>query len=164
MTTLTSASTVIGEENVTARIQESRAGVAVTTPITAVVAALNKLRLKRIAVITPYQDSVNEQMRDLLIGRGFDVPYFGSFKQEDDNKAARISPASINAAILDVGARDDIAGVFLSCTNLRLADDAKMLEDKLQKPVISSNLAMAWHCLRLSNVDDHLPEYGQLVL
>ena len=158
----TSASTVIGEEKVISKIQENHPGVPVTTPITAVVAALKKLALKRIAVITPYRDDVNVQLRGLLVSRGFEIPYFGSFKQEDDNFAARISPTSINDAILDIGARDDVDSVFLSCTNLRLADDVKALEDKLQKPVISSNLAMAWHCLRLSGIDDKLPQYGRL--
>jgi len=35
-------------------------------------------------------------------------------------------------------------------------------EQRLGKPVISSNQALAWHLLRLSGVDKELPHFGYL--
>ena len=50
----------------------------------------------------------------------------------------------------------------MSCTSLRLFGIAEALEDELDIPVVSSNLAFGWHLLRLAGIDDHLPGLGSL--
>ena len=57
---------------------------------------------------------------------------------------ARIAPASIHSAALAVGQSEEVDAVFLSCTNLRTLDIIDDLEAVLQKPVLSSNQALAW--------------------
>jgi hypothetical protein len=54
----TSASMVIGEERVFARLREARPGVACTTPITAAFAAFDALGVRRLALLTPYRDDI----------------------------------------------------------------------------------------------------------
>ena len=101
----TSASMVIGEERVFERIREVRPGVACTTPITAAFAAFEALRVRRLALLTPYRDDINRFMRDYIEARGFAVPVMGSFNEEDDRKAARIDAGSIRDAAIELGAR-----------------------------------------------------------
>ncbi|MFQ5728839.1 MAG: Asp/Glu racemase [Waddliaceae bacterium] len=158
----TSASMVLGEETVFARIREGRPEAKPTTPITAAFAAFDAFKARRIAVLTPYTREVNNQVRAYITSRGFEIPVFGSFDKGDDNVVARISSDSIRQAILQVGKRDDVDMVFLSCTNLRFAEIVNEVESELGKPVTSSNHAMAWHCLRLAGIDDRLPQFGQL--
>jgi maleate isomerase len=160
----TSASIVLGEETVFARIREGRPEARPTTPVTAAFAAFDALGARRIAVITPYSRAVNERVGAYIAARGYRVPIFGSFDAEDDNVVARISPDSIRRAILDLGHRDDVDMVFLSCTSLRLAGAVAAIEDELGKPVVSSNLALAWHSLRLAGITDPLPQFGRLYL
>ena len=158
----TSASMVLGEETVFARIREGRPEARPTTPVTAAFAAFDALGARRIAVITPYSQAVNERVRDYFTAAGYDVPVFMSFNADDDNVVARISPESIRRAIIQAGRRDDIDMVFVSCTSLRLAEAAAAAEAELGKPVTSSNNALAWHCLRLAGIADPLLRFGRL--
>ena len=158
----TSASMVIGEEQVFARIREARPGVACSTPITAAFAAFEALGARRLALLTPYRDDINRFIRDYIEARGFRVPVMGSFNEEDDRKAARIDLASIRDAAIDLGRADEVDAVFVSCTSLRLIDAIAEIEAALNKPVTSSNHAMAWHCLRLAGIDDARAGYGRL--
>lgn len=157
----TSGAMVIGEEQVFARIREARPGIACTTPITAAVAALRALDAPRIALVTPYIASINQLFTDYLQARGVAVPVVGTFNHADDNEVARIDADSVVKAIETVGATD-VDAVFVSCTSLRVAALIPGLEQRLGKPVISSNYAMAWHALRLAGVTDAWPELGRL--
>ena len=80
-----------------------------------------------------------------------------------DAKVGRISPESIRKAVLDLGGFDRVDAVFISCTNLRALGILEELEKELDKPVISSNTALGWHCLRLAEINDRLPHHGSLL-
>jgi len=158
----TSGAIVIGEEKVFARIREARPGVACTTPITAGIAGLKRLGARRIALLTPYVDDVNQMFRRHVEGQGIAVPVMGSFNHENDDEVARISQSSIKDAVRELAREPGVDGVFVSCTSLRVADIAEELETELGKPVTSSNHALAWHCLRLAGVNESLPGLGRL--
>lgn len=158
----TSASMVIGEENVAARIRESRPEVKVTTPITAAFAAFRALDCRRIALLTPYRDDVNEHIRGYIEARGVAVPVMASFNEPDDRNVARIRVEDVRRAAVELGRRDDVDSVFISCTNVRAAPVIAETEAATGKPVTSSNHALAWHCLRLAGVADVLDGWGSL--
>jgi maleate isomerase len=159
----TSASMVLGEETVFARIQEARPGVKCTTPITAAQAGLQALGVNRIALLTPYVRRINDAMREYFGVRGVQVVRMGSFEHSNDNEVARIDAQSIRRAVITLGQRDDVEAVFVSCTSLRLVDSVADIEAELGKPVTSSNHAMAWHVLRLAGIADVLPQFGRLL-
>lgn len=158
----TSASMVIGEDHVFERMRAARPEVACTTPITAAFAAFRAFGVRRIALLTPYRDDVNRFIRRYMQARGVEVPVMGSFNEEDDTKAARIDLVSIREAALELGRSRQVDAVFVSCTNLRLAEVVAGIEGELKKPVTSSNHAMAWHCLRLAGIDDQRLGFGRL--
>jgi maleate isomerase len=159
----TSGAMVIGEERVFERIREARPGIACTTPVSAALAAFRALGARRIALLTPYRDDVNQFMRAYIEERGVRVPVMGSFNEEDDRRAARIDAVSIRAAALELGRAPGVDAVFVSCTSLRLADAVSDIEGELGKPVTSSNHALAWHCLRLTGIEDRPPGFGRLL-
>ena len=158
----TSASMVIGEEGVFERIRKARPNAIPTTPITAVFAALRAFKARRIAVLTPYRDDVNQEIRAYIEARGFEVGAMGSFEEEDDRRVCRISEASIKSAAIALGRDPSIDAVFVSCTSLRLVGVVEEVEAELGKPATSSNHALAWHCLRLAGIDDRLEKAGRL--
>jgi maleate isomerase len=160
----TSGTMMIGEQRVAERINAVRPEAEVTTPITAAVAAFRAFGARRIAILTPYREDVNAAVHRYVEARGFEVPVFGSFLEEDDNRSARISPASIRAAAVRLGrgAGSAVDAVFVACTSLRVASIAADVEETLGLPVTSSNHAMAWHALRLAGVGDRLPRWGRL--
>ena len=118
--------------------------------------------MRRVALLTPYIQQINDMMRDYFEARGLAVPVMGSFNIEDDNEVARLSPATIRDAALELGREPNVDGVFVSCTSIRLATVAAEIEAELGKPVTSSNHAMAWHTLRLGGIADKLPQFGRL--
>ncbi|MFT0168590.1 aspartate/glutamate racemase family protein [Paraburkholderia mimosarum] len=158
----TSASMVIGETKVFARIREARSEIACTTPITAALAALSALGVRRVALLTPYVRTINDFMRDYIEARGVAVTRMASFEHADDNEVARIDANSIRSAIEELARHDDADAVFVSCTSLRVAALVPELEAAVGKPVLSSNYAMAWHALRLAGVLDSEPQLGRL--
>ena len=93
----TSASMAIGEEKVFENIRTVRPDVECTTPITAAFAAFNAFGARRIGVLTPYRADVNQIVADYIRARGFEVPVFGSFNEENDGIVAAITPQSIKS-------------------------------------------------------------------
>lgn len=166
----TSGTTIIGEERVSTAV---RSGLQVsgstapdqtpvTNPLTAVKTALRALDASRIGFVTPYLPEVTGAMRRHLEQQGFQIPEIASFNQSEEDIVARITPASILEAVVKVGRNDDCDAVFVSCTNLRVLSVIEEAEAALGKAVISSNLALAWHMLRLAGVTNNLPGRGRL--
>lgn len=158
----TSGTCVIGEEQVFRKIRAARPNVACTTPITAGVAAMKALGAKRIALLTPYVDSINQIMRGFIEERDVEVPVVGSFNNPDDGEVARMTPSCVRDAAIELGKHAAVDGVFVSCTSLRVAEIVEQAEAAIGKPVSSSNHAMAWHALRLGGVKDRIEGWGRL--
>lgn len=165
----TSASSVIGSDRVARLIQQQRPGVQVTDPLAAIIAAARHLNLSRLGFLTPYIPQVSLRMQTRLEEAGLTIAAFGSFEEGDDRVVARISETSIKEAACRlvqpaspgvVSTRCD--GIVVSCTNLRSLGIVREIEDATGLPVISSNLALAWHMLRLAGVDEARPEFGRL--
>ncbi|MGB3313694.1 MAG: Asp/Glu racemase [Albidovulum sp.] len=148
----TSGATVIGSDGVRERVQAVHPEAKVTDPISATLAACRALGVRRLGFVTPYVESVSAAMRALLEQNGIAISAFGSFEEGDDRVVARIAPESILAAIEDVAGRADCDAVFVSCTNLRVAGIAAEAEGRIGRPVISSNLALAWHMRALAGL------------
>lgn len=158
----TSASMVLGEETVFARIRESRPDAKCTTPATAAFAAFNAFGAKRIAVLTPYRSDVNQIVKNYIENAGFKVPVFGSFNEENDPTVARIDAKSISNAVDRLKTLGEFDAVFVSCTNVRLMDVVCDIEKNTGLPVTSSNHAMAWHTMRLAGDKRIMPQWGRL--
>ena len=63
----TSASIIIGEKEIGEAIQIAHPEAAVTTPITACLAALKTLKATRVGLLTPYVEAVNQPIREIII-------------------------------------------------------------------------------------------------
>jgi maleate isomerase len=160
--TCTSGAMVIGEDKVFSLMRAAHPGIACTSPITAAVAGMTALGLKRIALLTPYVQSINDMMRSHIEARGVAVPVMGSFNNSNDDEVARISIESTRAAAIDLGKSVHVDGIFVSCTSIRTIDIVCEVEWAIGKPMLASNPAQAWHLLRLGNVQDKLPQWGRL--
>ena len=158
----TSASVVIGDAEVEAAIASAKPGVPVVTPPKAAVRGLRAFGARRISVLTPYTVETSRPMADYFVGHGFDIASFTCLGFEDDREMARIAPS----ALVDL-ARDathpDAEALFVSCTALRSALVAAQIEKALGRPVVTSNQASAWNCLRLCGDETAHPEWGRLM-
>jgi maleate isomerase len=159
----TSGSIAIGPSRVRDLIRSVKPGSEVTNPITAGAKALRHLRARRIAVLTPYADTVNEEVeRHFSEVEGFELVAKGSFKQPGDWQMNRVSPRDIYEAGMVLG-REQVDALFISCTGLRTSPILEDLERALGKPVVASNQAQAWDCLRLAGYHAPVEGYGSLL-
>ena len=158
----TSASVVIGDEEITAAIRKARPGVPVVTPPLAGVLGLKALGARRISVLTPYTVETSRPMAEYFARHGFDIASFTCLGLEDDREMARISHDSLIELAVETIAPDAEA-LFISCTAVRAAEIAARVEARIGRPLVSSNLASAWQCLRLCGDEVARPELGRLM-
>ncbi len=158
----TSGTAQIGAGRVARLIGEQADARAVTDPLTAALAAFRACSLRRVGIVSPYIPSVAAPIRRAFEAAGFEVGETLSFGEEVEARVARIAPVSIRDAALSLARAGGLDGLFLSCTNLRTLDIIEDLEAELGLPVISSNLALAWHMDRLSGTQAGLAIPGRL--
>ena len=158
----TSASVVIGDTEIEAAIQAAKPGVAVVTPPMAGVLGLNAFGVRRISILTPYTVETSRPMAAYFVAKGFEIASFTCLGFEDDREMARIAPAAlVDLARQATHAQAD--ALFVSCTALRAALAVTGMEQAIGRPVVTSNQATAWNCLRLCGDETAHPEFGRLM-
>ena len=158
----TSGSMAIGPARVAAAVHRSRPGSPVTDPVSAALKGLKALGARRIALLTPYPDAVNEVVAGYVGAQGFEIAERASFKQPNDPGIARVPPEAIYRAGLELGRRK-VDALFISCTALRCSSVIERIEHAIGKPVVTSNQALAWDCLRLASCSAIVEGYGRLL-
>lgn len=162
MYSCTSASVVIGDEKIESAIRQAKPGVAVVTPTAAAVKGLKAVGARRISILTPYTVETSRPMAQYFAGLGFQIDRFTCLGLDDDREMARIASDELVSAAVDATAPQSDA-LFISCTAVRAAQVAARIEPEIGKPVVSSNLATAWACLRLCGETAARPELGTLM-
>jgi maleate isomerase len=158
----TSGTVANGYEAIAAEIRRSRPGVPVVTPITAALTAFEKLGVERVSVLTPYQQPVSSAMARYLEDHGVEVLSLSSFLIDSDIDMARLTPASIRSAAIEVCAPEADA-LFISCTALRAVEVLDEIEAALGKPVISSIQAEFWQSIRTAGYEQPIDGFGSLL-
>lgn len=157
----TSGTVVAGEARIIDTLKRLRPEAAATTPITAALAAFGALQISRVSVLTPYARDVHMAVVDYVRDRGMTVTESAYFDVGEDRRITAIAAESLSSAV-DALSRSSSDAVFVSCTALRVVGWISQLERRIGKPVITSNQALAWHCLRLSGSERRIAGYGRL--
>ncbi len=147
---------------------EKEAGVPATTTTTSVRAALDVLRVTRIAVATPYTREIIQLERDILESMGYKVTRIIGYHEDVPPEAfrndmiGRLPPDEAYRLGLKVNDSQNEA-LFISCTNFRALETIQSLEEKTGKPVVSSNQATMWYALRKVGIKDPIEGFGRLL-
>lgn len=157
----TAGSFVIGNDKVRALIAQARPDAVALTLLDGVTAALAAVGARRLAIATAYDDAVNELERNYFESAGYEVLALQGLALTDDETMNRVSPDYLYEFACAVD-RPDADAVFISCGALRSTAIIERLEAKLGKPVIGSNQASMWHCLRLAGINDRINGHGRL--
>lgn len=127
-------------------------GVASTTAVLAINELLAVLAARRIALVTPYVDEVQERIKRTYQDAGYacvDERHFG----ERVNYAFAEVPEDVIAEAVRAVARSGPEAIVIMCTNLRSAHLAASLESELDVPILDSVSAFVWKAVRLCGVD-----------
>jgi maleate cis-trans isomerase len=132
----------------------------------AVIAALRALGIKRVAMGTPYVDFVNCREVEFLAKYGIGVTrYLGlelGHNQAERRSIGHVPPEAVYRMACEIDSPDADA-IFISCANVATLDVIEDLEQALGKPVISSNTACFWACLRVLGINARIEGYGRLL-
>jgi len=157
----TSGTVAIGIDTVHQAIKTARPDVQVTTPIEAGLEALQRLGASRISLVVPYLVRTAELVSDFFEQRNIEVLRRATFNLDGDPDMNRLSSAALIEAAVATDSAESQA-LFISCTGLRTSPIISELEQRLRKPVVTSNQAIAWHSLRLAGIADTFEGRGLL--
>ena len=158
----TSGTIAIGEDKVKEKIQLAKPGCYVTTPITSAIKAFNKMNVKKIAVFTPYPESINQTISEYLIKKNIKVISFNTFNLDLDLDFATIDPKYLSETLTKLNMNDADA-LFVSCTALPALEIIDEVEKKINKPVFSSNQTLIWETVRSVEYKNSIMGYGKLL-
>jgi maleate isomerase len=126
--------------------------------------ALRALGLRKLVVLSPYQS--NDNIIDYLAAAGFTVVNDVALKCKTAADFEAITPKRW-LELAKENDRPDADGIFLSCTNTTQIEAVAAIEEALGKPVVNSNQAVLWGCLKrlkqkLGEVPP-MPDLGRLM-
>ena len=126
----------------------------------AVLAALHHLGVKRLALGTPYPESISRQGKAYWEAAGFEIAGYHRLENVTDIYAENEERAYQLARQADAPEAD---AVLLSGTGLPTVAVLETLERDLGKPVVSSNQASLWQALRVAGVRESIAGHGRLL-
>ena len=147
------------EADLVARLMAST-GTQVVTAFGAVLRALERLNVRKLALGAPYSRDTTLQGKAHLEAHGLDVVNFDNLKNVSNIYDETAERAYRLARMVDT---PEAEAVFLTGTGMPTLPVLEALEQDLGKPVISSNSAMMWHALRLAGVRQPVTGYGRLL-
>ena len=158
----TSGTIAIGEDTVKEKILLAKPGCYVTTPVTSAIKAFKKMNIKKIALFTPYPDAVNKTILEYFIKKNIEVLSFASLNLNLDSEFANVDPNYI----LEISSKletENADALFISCTALPVLNILDKLEQKIKKPVLSSNQTLIWDTIRSVGYESPIKGYGKLL-
>lgn len=143
---------------------EKETGIPTITSVTAVMEAMHFLKMKKLAIVTPYVDEVNQRNASWYRQAGFEVLNIKGVGIQKNSEIARLpfyTPYRLaRETFLET---PDIDGIFLDCARWPTIEVIERLEQDMGVPVISSTQAQIWLALRKAHVRESIPGYGALM-
>lgn len=157
----TSGSIVCGEQPVMDEIKKGAPYAQPMTLVTGVLDALHELSARKLVVGTPYLDEVNTAEAEFLLEKGFEILDIQGLNLSTGIEMGSVTPAYWVKFAHEID-RPDADVIFLSCGGIRALEVVEEIEELVGKPVITSNQAQMWSCLRRAGINDELEGFGQI--
>ena len=130
------------------------------TTAQALTQAFNQVGIKKMVLISPYVQATNQLEVNYLTETGHTVLHEKGLALES-HAYATVTPEEW-CNVVKANQRAEADGYFLSCTNTRMIEAIPNLERDLNKPVVNSNQATIWVCLKKLGIEHHDPRLGRL--
>jgi maleate cis-trans isomerase len=131
-----------------------------TTTSTAVISACHALGVSKVALATPYDEATNQVEKEFLEAHDVEVVKMKGLDLHGQEMLKAPPDTTFNLACeVDT---DEAEAVFISCTGFKTITIIEKLEQKLGKPVFSSNTTTMWDVLKKLDVTEPLKGYGKL--
>lgn len=112
-------------------------GKPVVTTARSMIESLQAAGVKHIALVTPYLEATNIQLKAFLADSGIAVKSFNSFYAQNTDELGRIEAHQV-AALARETMRDDCEALFIGCSQLPTAEILGDLQREFGRPALSS--------------------------
>lgn len=136
-------------------------GCAAITTGQAITEALRALGVKKLVLISPYVEQTNQHEVRYLREAGFEVLHDFGLGLSGGDEFVNITPQRWKEIVLE-NRRAEAQAYFLSCTNTTMIETIGELEQRLDRPVVTSNQATLWACLEKLGALRPVAGLGQL--
>jgi maleate cis-trans isomerase len=150
----------LSHERALIEIIEQASGCPTITTAQAITQAFDQSGIRKLVLVSPYVHSTNQLEVNYLTETGYKVLHEVGLGLETHAYAA-VTPQEWKAVVKE-NSRPDADGYFLSCTNTRMIEAISDLEADLGKPVINSNQATLWACLKILGIKHTDQRLGRL--
>jgi maleate cis-trans isomerase len=150
----------LAHEKALVDIIEQASGCPTITTAHALTQAFNQSGIKKLVLISPYVKATNQLEVSYLTETGFTVLHEVGLGLEP-HAYSKVTPQEWRSIVKE-NTRTDADGYFLSCTNTRMIEAIEDLEKDLDKPVINSNQATIWACLKKLGIPHTNKRLGRL--
>jgi maleate isomerase len=150
----------LAHEKAVIEIIEQASGCPTITTAQAITQAFDRFGIKKLVLISPYVRATNQLEVNYLTETGYTVLHELGLGLETHAYSA-VTPQEWKNIVKE-NTRADADGYFLSCTNTRMIEAVEDLENDLNKPVINSNQATLWACLKKFGVVHTDKKLGRL--
>jgi maleate isomerase len=134
-----------GEERILAAM--ARAGAPhVTTTATAIRRGFDALGVRKVVLITPYDQRTTDHEAEFLHESGYQVLHAVGFALNGSDAYCATPPAYWRDRVLEA-AQPDADVYFVSCANISVFSVIEELERHLDRPIVTSNQAVVWDCI-----------------
>ena len=157
----TSGTIAAGYNSIEEKIKLAKPEAKVTTPSTAAIKALKKLKIEKISIFTPYSKKLNDEVVEYFKKENFNVTSNSYFDIESDFDIGKVDQNYLYEVLSKIDLSDADA-LFVSCTALPVLPIIDKLEKKLNKVVLSSNQALIWDTLEKIGKNDSIKGFGKL--
>jgi len=159
----TSGTIAAGYSSIEKKVKIAKPEAKVTTPSTAAIKALKKLKIQKLSIFTPYSKKLNDEVVEYFKKENFDVKSNSYFDIESDIDIGKVDQNYLYEVLSKIDLNDADA-LFVSCTALPVLQIIEKLEKKLNKPVLSSNQALIWDTLESIGKNNSTQGFGKLFL
>tara|TARA_B100001540_G_scaffold311941_1_gene332245 strand:+ start:4006 stop:4749 length:744 start_codon:yes stop_codon:yes gene_type:complete len=157
----TSGTIAAGYETIKKKVNLAKPEAKVTTPSTAAINALRKMKINNIAIFTPYSKNLNDDVIDYFKKENFNITSNSYFDISNDLDIGKIDENYLYETLLKMNLKN-ADGLFISCTALPALSIIDKLEKKLNKVVLSSNQVLIWDTLQSIGKKYSIKGFGKL--
>ena len=150
----------LAHEKAIIEIIEQASGCPTITTAQAITQAFDRFGIKKLVLISPYVKATNQLEVNYLTETGYTVLHELGLGLET-HAYSTVTPQEWKNIVKE-NTRTDADGYFLSCTNTRMIEAVEDLENDLDKPVVNSNQATLWACLKKLGVVHTDKKLGRL--
>jgi arylmalonate decarboxylase len=149
---------------VTRRMSAESGGVPAITSAQAIGRALQVLGARRIGLVAPYSDEVNDLAARYFEGNyGVTTVALEGFGSTNSYEIGQLSPETAHDAFLRID-RPDIDAFVVAGGNFPTIPSIPAWENEFGKPVVTTNQASFWAMVSMLSPGTQLPGFGRLLI